>query len=664
MFRLTLFGVLDLRGADGASLDTALRRSKRIALLAYLAAARPRGYHRRDKIAALFWPELPEDRARAALRTTLSRLRDDCGVEIILGRGADEIAIDPALLECDVVAFDEAVNKAEFDAAAALYQGPLLDGVHIDGTGEEFETWIATERGRLHAAALRAHLSLVAAASARGDSTAAIAAARRTLELAPTDEPVARRLIALLLEAGDRGGAMREYDELARRLRRDFDVAPSAETTALLRGARSAFDAPDTTEAAAASSTNDRAESATSNIAYAKTTGVSVRARWFFAAAALFVLAIWFSPRSTIARGIAKAGELPAPAVQWNRLRADGDSRPVPRVHNVILLDSTNDALLLIGGIVSRGESAALSPVLGDLWRLNGLGTNGSHRWTRVTPAPGPAPAARWQAFGAYDAAHDRAILHGGALGHSSPCANDTWILERASGIGGTPRWKEVRIDGARPPLRAQMQGFFDPRSRTIVTVSGNDCFATYFSDVWRLTFDDSTLSTGHWTHLAPDSSAGAPDRRNGDAVAYDPIARRLWIHGGNVGAPHQISDLWRLDHADGSDGTPSWHPVRCVGESPTLSNHVAAYDTVSGTLIVYTGTDVRERQRNDVWYARGLADGGNKCVWQHAATDENAPLPRGSARGVLLPGGAIIMVGGDIEGLALVDIWRAERAR
>jgi serine/threonine-protein kinase len=651
-FRLKLLGILDLQGPDGTSLDSALRRSKRIALLAYLAAARPRGYHRRDKLAALFWPELPEDRARAALRTTLSRLRDDCGGEIVRGRGADELAVDTDHLTCDVVAFDDAISAGRYEEAAALYGGALLDGVHIEGTGEEFESWIERERSRLLAAALRATAGMAAAAEARGDRAGAIAAAQRAVELAPTDELVAQRLIELLLASGDRGSAMREYDELARRLRRDFDLEPSAETAALVQSLRSNGNAGGSAPRPAES---ERRPASVAPAQMPATVRSSSRARWYATVAAAVLVAAFFFLRSRPAPVTAA----PATATtQWHRLAADGDERPAPRVHNVTLLDSTSDALIMLGGIVSRGESVDQSPILNDLWRLNGLQISGAHRWTRLIPERGPAPLPRWQAFGAYDAAHDRAIIQGGALGHSSPCANDSWILDHASGVGGAPRWREVKIRGPLPPLRAQAQGFYEPRSNAIVTFGGNDCFSTYSAELWRLAFDDTTLSRGQWTRLTPDSTAGAPARRNGDGVAYDSAARRLWVHGGNLGG-REISDLWRLDHADGSDGAPSWHPVRCAGTSPALGNHVALYDSAKGTLILYTGMEPSGAGRNDIWYAKGLADGGSHCEWLHAPATGDAPLPRGSARGVLTRDGGIVLLGGAVEGFGMMDLWR-----
>jgi DNA-binding SARP family transcriptional activator len=657
VFRLDLLGTVDLTGPDGTDRDASLRRSKRVALLAYLAAARPRGFHRRDKIAALFWPELPDDRARAALRTTLSRLRDEYGADLIRTRGADEIGVDRELLACDVVTFDEAMATGDFATAAALYRGPLLDGVHVEGTGEELEHWIEGERMRLHTAAVRALCGMADDDQRRGDLVNATAAARRAVDLAPTDELAARLLIGLCIAAGNRGGAMEVYEELARRMRADFGVEPSSETRTLVRAERTP---PPAAEGASVLGSAFPA----SHTPAAPTAHVQRRRPYITVgvAFALLLTAVWVA-KQWMSRTAPPAAVSPAtPSLDWQRMTVTLEGTPTPRIHAAVLLDSTNDALILIGGILARGEGAEVSPVLGDVWRLAGLEVSGGHRWTQLHPAPGPAPAPRWNALGAYDAAHDRAILFAGALGHTSPCVNETWVLDRASGIGGAPTWHQVRTEGEAPATRAQAAGVYEARSRTLVVFGGNDCFATYMADVWLLTFDDSTLATGRWTRVTPDSSAGAPLRRNAAGVAYDARARRLWVQGGNLGASQELSELWRLDHADGTGGPASWHPVRCDGTAPALGSQVAAYDTTSGTLLMFAGIDETGRSHNDVWFARGLGDGGSRCRWEHAVPTGDAPLPRHSAR-ALFPAGnqGMIVLGGMVESVALMDLWRLD---
>src|SRR2546422_7475057 len=72
MIEFRLLGTLHLTDAEGREVTSLLTRSRRLALLAYLAAARPRGLHRRDTLLALFWPELDVEHARAALRQARS----------------------------------------------------------------------------------------------------------------------------------------------------------------------------------------------------------------------------------------------------------------------------------------------------------------------------------------------------------------------------------------------------------------------------------------------------------------------------------------------------------------------------------------------------------------------------------------------------------------
>ena len=85
----------------GRDLTALLRQPKRMAL-AYLAAATPRGFHSRDELLALFWPELPNHRARHALSQSLHMLRRVLGEEVIVTRGEAEIALNTAIVESDV----------------------------------------------------------------------------------------------------------------------------------------------------------------------------------------------------------------------------------------------------------------------------------------------------------------------------------------------------------------------------------------------------------------------------------------------------------------------------------------------------------------------------------------------------------------------------------
>jgi DNA-binding SARP family transcriptional activator len=59
------------------------------------------------------------------------------------------------------------------------------------------------------------------------------------------DERALRRAITLLDRLGDRAGALRLYDEFARRLRAEYDAEPSRETLAMAAALRTGAPLPE-----------------------------------------------------------------------------------------------------------------------------------------------------------------------------------------------------------------------------------------------------------------------------------------------------------------------------------------------------------------------------------------------------------------------------------
>ena len=252
MIQFHILGVLDLRTADGQELRSVLQQPKRVGVLAYLAVAAPRRFHRRDSLLALFWPELDQEHARAALRRALYFLRTELGAAAIGGRGEEEVGVAGEALWCDAVAFDEAIGAGNADRALALYRGTLLEGLHVAGASSEFQDWLDRERTRLRRTAAGAAASLASAAQSEGRVAEAVGWARRALELEPTDESSLQRLLSLLDRIGDRSAAIRTYDEFARRLAQDLELEPSAETRRLMESLRSRPEPPPSTESPAA----------------------------------------------------------------------------------------------------------------------------------------------------------------------------------------------------------------------------------------------------------------------------------------------------------------------------------------------------------------------------------------------------------------------------
>ena len=237
MIEFRLLGSLHLTDAEGREVKSLLTRSQRLALLAYLAAATPRGLHRRDTLLALFWPEFDQEHARAALRQALHVLRGTLGADVVVSRGDNEIGLDVDRLWCDVVAFDRAVGAGQFATALELYQGDLLEGFFIAGA-PDFERWLEGERARLRQAASRSAQALVEQWEAADNLPLAAEWARRAVRLAPHEEAPLRRLVGLLDRLGDRAGAVEAYEEFTKRVAADLETEPAAETQALLAAVR------------------------------------------------------------------------------------------------------------------------------------------------------------------------------------------------------------------------------------------------------------------------------------------------------------------------------------------------------------------------------------------------------------------------------------------
>lgn len=221
--RVFLFGPPRIE-RDGKPVEPDTRKA--IALLAYLAVTGHAGG--RDRLAALLWPDADEERARGALRRTLSALRTALGGEHVTTDGL-RVALDPDRVDCDVRRFRALLAAGRLAEAADAYSGDFLSGFGLRDS-VEFDEWQASE-----ADALRQELAgaLERLAQDARDTTRAIAHARRWLSLDPLNEAAHRALMRLHARTGERAAALRQYRECARALDRDLGVAPHRDTTAL-----------------------------------------------------------------------------------------------------------------------------------------------------------------------------------------------------------------------------------------------------------------------------------------------------------------------------------------------------------------------------------------------------------------------------------------------
>jgi DNA-binding SARP family transcriptional activator/TolB-like protein len=238
MIRLLTLGALDLLNAEGLELRAVLAQPRRLAVLGFLGIAIPHGFHRRDRLLALFWPDHDSERARRALNRAVYFLRRELGDDILLSRGDEELGFNSAQFWCDAAAFDEALNRHRYREALELYRGDLLPGFFVSGA-PGFEKWLESERARLRERASAAAWTLADEEEKVGDLAHAVEWARRGLELSPFREVGLRRLLALLDRAGDRAAAAWAYERFAGELTMELDLDPAPETRALIDTIRS-----------------------------------------------------------------------------------------------------------------------------------------------------------------------------------------------------------------------------------------------------------------------------------------------------------------------------------------------------------------------------------------------------------------------------------------
>ena len=233
MIRLSMLGTVDLRSPDDLQIRTLLAQPKRLALLAYLAAAMPQGFHARDKLIAFFWPELDQKHASASLRQSIYVLRRALDSHVVITCGDEVIGLDHTHVWCDVTAFNQAIDAGHHSDALALYGGEFLAGSHMSDS-LEFDEWIERQRARLAARAVTAAWALTECEAQQGNLVAALEWARRVRALDPDDERALRQVILLLYQLGNRIAALHEYRTFAKRIATEYAMAPAPETEQLI----------------------------------------------------------------------------------------------------------------------------------------------------------------------------------------------------------------------------------------------------------------------------------------------------------------------------------------------------------------------------------------------------------------------------------------------
>lgn len=221
---------------DDRTGEVALPARKAQALLAYLALSAGH-WHGRDRLAGLLWSDRPEARARNSLRQALASIRhlgQGLGVDLVETDG-DRVQLPNGVAETDVAAFQKLSDNDPI-AATGLYAGDLLEG--FTAPDVVFQDWLTGERAALRETACQIFERAVSQLANNGDWRKAVELAKRLVGLDPYRESSHRQLMELHAAAGDRAGAIRQYQACERLLRDELDVAPAQETMDLLEKIR------------------------------------------------------------------------------------------------------------------------------------------------------------------------------------------------------------------------------------------------------------------------------------------------------------------------------------------------------------------------------------------------------------------------------------------
>lgn len=250
MVKLSILGPTKLRREDGRLDDSFLKGPKRLALLTFLMLKKPHGYHRRDEILALFWPERGQKSARNALNNMLYQIRNSLGKEVLVSRGTDEIGINRENIWCDAVVFEEMLDEGQNQQAMELYRGNLLFGFHVSDISNEFQTWLDTERERLKNRAAKAAWTLAEKSEQAENLSDAKKWAKKAAGFTPFSEDAQVKLITLLKRFGYRTEAHKAYEKYEERLRTEWEMEPSEKLKVLVEDMRqSSVKSSETSEA-------------------------------------------------------------------------------------------------------------------------------------------------------------------------------------------------------------------------------------------------------------------------------------------------------------------------------------------------------------------------------------------------------------------------------
>jgi hypothetical protein len=214
----------------------------------------------------------------------------------------------------------------------------------------------------------------------------------------------------------------------------------------------------------------------------------------------------------------------------------------------------------------------------------------------------------------------------------------------------GENRWQRLEVEGERPPPSEDAVAIYDPVGRRMIVHGGEN--GPTQSRTWSL-----DLETPRWREIVDPS---APAREDHSAV-YDSHARRMVVFGGRDNERVNLDEVWALDLDRDSPHFERWRLLPADGKRPQgRSDHAAVFDAAKNRMLVYGGWDKKRKEYLDDTWAFAFADepdGGGH--WSRIKAKHSHPPRRRHAVGVVdeFRNWLIVFGGFGDEGY-LNDVW------
>jgi hypothetical protein len=135
---------------------------RHLALLCYLALARPRGLQPRDRLIDLLWPNHDAERGRRALRNALHGVRLRLGETSVVSTGDQLVGLNESIVSCDGWDLERDLPWGREDLTHVVEP---LQGLYVR-RAPDFDHWLEGERVRLRALMARRSATSVPSGSA------------------------------------------------------------------------------------------------------------------------------------------------------------------------------------------------------------------------------------------------------------------------------------------------------------------------------------------------------------------------------------------------------------------------------------------------------------------------------------------------------------------